>query len=586
MSDAGRTRGLRFRHRLTLISLLPIAVLGTVVTLVSTYALRQVSLNLILQRNTALVQVAAAGLANDLDGYLRPLQTAAGSLADHTGEIAQQQQILHDQAPFLQPFGGGVALLDETGIAVATTPGHEEREGRDYSFRDYFQTARATRRPVFSTVLKEEPSGQDAVVVATPVLNGDDFSGVLIGVLFLGRRPWTNHLEPLRTQQGGQAYLIDTARTVIYHPDTTRIGTTIQEGGALWQLVEGHETGSTLYESPSFGEQVVASFAPLPGVGWGLIMEEPSRAILAPTVLYRWIVGGLLTAGVILSTVVLIISVGRVTRPLTALVQEARQVSTGIPFRPLEVQGPPEIRTLIGAFNYMVIRLAEQQATLRQYAFQVLQSQEEERKRISRELHDETVQDMVGLVQRIELCRSALHQDPAAAARRLDELQSLAKGAVADARRMSNDLRPLILEDLGLPAALQALSEELSQHMPDARVHCEIVGDERRLAPELELTVFRVLQEALTNVRKHAPNATQVNVTLYFEEGEILATVEDNGPGFQPPDVQALVRESHLGLAGMHERAHLFGGDVSIASAPGAGTTTALRIPTPADKTL
>jgi len=310
-----------------------------------------------------------------------------------------------------------------------------------------------------------------------------------------------------------------------------------------------------------------------------LIMNEPSRAILAPTVPYQWTVGGLLAAGVVLSIAVLTVSVGRATRPLTALVQEARQVSTGVPFHPLEAQGPPEIRTLIGAFNYMVICLAEQRATLRQYARQVLRGQEEERRRISRELHDETVQDLVGLVQRIELCRSAVREGPAAATHRLDELQSLAEGALADVRRMSNDLRPLILEDLGLPAACQVSCEELSQQLPEARVHCEIVGDERRLAPELELTVFRVIQEALTNVRKHAPSATQVNVTLYFEDDEILATVEDNGPGFQPPDVQALVREGHLGLAGMHERAHLFDGEVDIASAPGEGTTTALRLP-------
>jgi signal transduction histidine kinase len=579
VSDAGRTKGLRLQHQLTLCSLLPVALLGAVATLVSIYALRQISLTLILQRNTALVRVAANGLANDLNGYLCPLQTVAEVLADHAADTAHQEQILQDWAPFLQPFEGGVALLDKTGIVIATTPGHEQRTGYDYSFQDYFQAAQITRRPVFSAVLKEKPSGQDTVVIATPALHGDDFSGVLIGVLFLGRHPWTDHLEPLRTQQGGQAYLIDTSGTVIYHPDITRIGGTIRGTEPLWRLVAAGQPDSTVRDSRFFGEQVVTSFAPLPGVGWGLLMNEPTSALLAPTVPYKWAVGGLLAGGVLLSMAVLIISVGRVTRPLTGLVQEARQVSAGVPFRPLEAQGPPEIRTLISAFNYMVIRLAEQQATLRQYALQVLQSQEEERKRISRELHDETVQDLVGLVQRIELCRSAVEQDPAAASRRLDELQSLAEAALADVRRISNDLRPLILEDLGLPAALQALSEDLSQHMPDARVHCEIVGDERRLAPELELTVFRVVQEALTNVRRHARSATQVNVTLYFEEEQVLATVEDNGPGFPPPDVRRLVRQNHVGLAGMYERAHLFDGEASITSTPGKGTTAVLRLP-------
>lgn len=580
MSEASKTKGLRFRHRLTLVSLLPVAVLGIVVTVVSTYALRRISLNLILQRNTALVQVAAAGLANDLNSYLCPLQTTAEALTGHVGTIEQQEQILHDRAAFLQPFGGGVALLDETGRAIATTHGHEERKGRDYSFHDYFQTTRVTQGPVFSAVLKEKPSGQDAVVIATPVMHSGNFSGVLIGVLFLGRHPWASHLEPLRTQQGGQAYLIDIAGTIIHHPDGTRIGGSIRANEELWRLVVAGQPDSILRDSSFFGEQVVSSFAPLPGVGWGLIMNEPRRTILAPTVPYQWTVGGLLAAGVVLSIAVLTISVGRAARPLTALVQEARHVSTGDPFHPLEAQGPPEIRTLIGAFNYMVIRLAEQRATLRQYARQVLRGQEEERRRISRELHDETVQDLVGLVQRIELCRSAVRESPAAATRRLDELQSLAEGALADVRRMSNDLRPLILEDLGLPAALELLCEELAQQLPEARVHCETVGDERRLAPEMELTVFRVIQETLTNVRKHAPSATRVNVTLYFEDEEILATVGDNGPGFQPPDIQALVQKGHLGLVGMHERAHLFDGEIDITSTPGEGTTTVLRLPT------
>jgi len=581
VSDKGRTRGLHLQHQLTLVTLLPLALFGIVVTLVSTYALRRISLDLILQRNTALVQVAAAGLANALDDYLRPLETTAEALAPHMGAKDLQEQILDDLAPFLQPFGGGVALLDETGISIATTPGHEERIGWDYSFRDYFQAVRATRRPVFSAVLKEKPSGQDAVVVATPILQDDDFSGMLIGVLFLGHHPWANHLDPLRTQQGGMTYLIDTAGTVIYHPDASRIGSTIRRDGALWRLVAQGQPGSMLYDSPSFREPCIASFAPLPGVGWDLIMEEPSQTILAPTVPFQWAVGGLLTAGVVISTIVLVVSVGQVTRPLTALVREARQVSTGVPFHPLDARGPWEVRTLIRAFNYMVIRLAEQRAALHQYALQVLQSQEEERKRISRELHDDTVQDLVGLGQRIELCRYALQDDPAEAGRRLDELQSLAGLALAGVRRMSNDLRPLILEDLGLPAALQALSEDLSQQIPSARVHCEIVGHERRLPPELELAVFRVIQEALTNVRKHAQRATQVNVTLYFEDEEIVATVEDNGPGFEPPDVQKLVQKGHLGLAGMYERANLFGGEVSITSAPGEGTSTVLRLSTP-----
>ncbi len=584
MSNARPGGGLRLQHRLTLIGLLPVAFFGAVVTLVSVYAFQQISLNLVLQRNAALAQVAAVGVANDLHAYVRPLQTVASALTQHVGAPDRQEQILREWAPFLDSLEGGVALLDERGVAIATTPGHEQRKGLDYSFRSYFQTTQATGHPVFSAVLAEKPSGQDAVVISTPISNDDRFAGMLIGVLFLAHHPWSNNLEPLRTPQGGRTYLVDTAGNVISHPDAARIGDTIKEDATLWQLAAEAQPASLLYDSPSSGERLVVSYAPLPDVGWGLIMEEPWRAILAPTVPYQWAVGGLLTLGVTLSMVLLVLSVSRAIRPLTDLIQEAIQVSTGAIFHPLRALGPPEVRMLIGVFNRMVIRLAEQQATLRRYAIQVLESQEEERKRISRELHDETVQDLVGLVQRIQLCRGAMQRDPAAARQRLNEVQSLAEGALADVRRMSNDLRPFILEDLGLSAALHAVSEESAAQMPAARVHCEIVGDERRLSPELELTVFRVVQEALTNVRKHAPAATQVNVTLYFEEWGILVTVEDNGPGFQPPDIQALARHGHLGLAGMYERASLFDGELSITSAPGEGTTITLHLPSPRER--
>lgn len=578
MSDRRHARGLRLRHQLTLVSLLPVVLLGLVAILVSIYALQQVSLSLILQRNTALVQVAAAGLAKDLSGYLVTLQATAARLADHAGTLQDQRQVLEEWEPLLRPFEGGVALLDETGVAIATTPGHEERLGLDYSFRDYFQAVRETQRPTFSAVLQEVPSGEDAVVIATPAPENDGFAGLLLGVLFLGRDTWVEALEPLRTPQGGQVYLIDRAGNIIYHPDAAWVGRSILEDTALCRLVVERQPGSVLRESPYFDERVVASFAPLPGVGWGLILEEPWSAILSPTLAYPWAVGGLLLLGVLVSLSLLAVSVGRVTRPLSSLAEQARQVSTGAPFHPLTVQGSQEVSTLIRAFNQMVIRLAEQQATLRRYAIQVLQGQEEERRRISRELHDETVQDLVGLVQRIELYRGALEQNPETARRRLDDLQSLAEQAVADVRRMSNDLRPSILEDLGLSAALQALSDELAHDLPQARAHCEIVGDERRLAPELELTVFRVVQEALNNVRKHARSATQVHVTLYFESWGVLVTIEDDGPGLQTLDVHALAREGHLGLAGMIERAQLFGGEIDITAAPGEGTTISLQV--------
>jgi two-component system sensor histidine kinase DegS len=249
-------------------------------------------------------------------------------------------------------------------------------------------------------------------------------------------------------------------------------------------------------------------------------------------------------------------------------------------------QGPLEIRHLIKSFNQMVVQLAEQQGSLRQYAHKALLSQEEERQRLSHELHDGTVQDLVGLVQRVELCRTEMEKDPALARRRLDELQGLLVQTLNDVRRISNALRPSILEDLGLPAALQALCNDLNQHLPLVGCQCLVTGVVRRLPPDLELAVFRVIQEALGNIRKHIQTATHVAVQIEFRETEIEAAVNNDGPIFLPPDVLSLVRSGHLGLAGMYERAALFHGELKITSNPVEGTTVRLRLPYPPDSLL
>jgi signal transduction histidine kinase len=278
------------------------------------------------------------------------------------------------------------------------------------------------------------------------------------------------------------------------------------------------------------------------------------------------------------------VSVERVIRPLASLSQNADRLGPGSVFYPLSEQGPEELRTLINAFNQMVIRLAEQQAALRQYAEKALFSQEEERQRISHELHDETVQELVGLIQRVELCRNEMERDPLMARRRLDELKGLAEQALNDLRRISNALRPTILQDLGLPAALQTLCDDLSQELPDAHLDYEVEGTPRRLPPEQELAVFRVAQEAISNIRWHASHASRIEIILNLGETAVNIAIQDDGPGFVVGDVRDLVRAGHLGLAGMYERARLFGGSLDIRSSPGQGTRVSLSLPYQAEK--
>lgn len=351
----------------------------------------------------------------------------------------------------------------------------------------------------------------------------------------------------------------------------------------LAQFIRNDKASSQLTTSTATTDEMVVSFAPLPGGQLALVLTEPWTALMWPAFNYEFVLIGLLALGTALSLVMLSLSINRIIRPIAGLAEKASGAVPGSVFHPVPEHGPQEIRALITAFNQMVIRLAEQQTVLRQYAHKALLSQEEERQRLSHELHDGTLQDLVGLAQRVELCHSELDSDPRRASQRLDELQKLLGQTLADVRRISNALRPPVLEDFGLPVALEALCKDLSQAKPSIQCDYTITGQPHRLQPDLELAVYRVVQEALTNIRKHALDARRVQVDLTFAETEIQATVKNDGTVFTNREALLYVRSGHLGLAGMYERARLFGGNLEISADAQENTVVSLQLPVSQD---
>jgi two-component system, NarL family, sensor histidine kinase UhpB len=174
----------------------------------------------------------------------------------------------------------------------------------------------------------------------------------------------------------------------------------------------------------------------------------------------------------------------------------------------------------------------------------------------------------------LQLIERTARRDPPAALIKLTELRTLTATTIEDVRRVIRDLRPIYLEDLGLVPAIEMLTQSLGQSNR-LTATCTIEGEARRLSPEHELAVYRIVQEALNNVIKHA-QATHVDVHLRF--GETLSiSIRDDGAGFAMPDrVDALTDRGHFGLIGMRERAELIGARLSIHSAPGQGTTVEL----------
>ena len=268
-----------------------------------------------------------------------------------------------------------------------------------------------------------------------------------------------------------------------------------------------------------------------------------------------------------------------VVRPLQALDRQATRVAWG-DFSAVDepVSGIQEIedlrRTLVG----MAGQIQRYQSGMRDYIAAVTMAQEEERKRLARELHDETVQSLIALGHRIEMVQKTLDKNPERAHQRLVELWQLANVTQDEVRRFSRALRPLYLEDLGFIPALEMLAQETEREQ-NLSVSVTVEGAVRRLAPDLELAAYRIAQEGLSNVIRHA-QAQSTGLTVIFAADELILRIKDDGKGFNPPVNPAeLAHDGHFGLMGLHERALLFGGRLEVCSKPGEGTSLEVCLP-------
>jgi len=232
-------------------------------------------------------------------------------------------------------------------------------------------------------------------------------------------------------------------------------------------------------------------------------------------------------------------------------------------------------------FQHIARDITEQkrmQENLRFYLQQVTRAQEEERRRISRELHDETTQALVVLSRQLDAIASSgkgLSEDNRL---RLEELWQKTNNIMQGVRRLSQDLRPAALDRLGLLSALEWLASDITEYS-GIEIKVNVVNSERRLPEEVELVLFRITQEALRNVWRHS-QATRAEIAVEFDESKTKVTISDNGKGFNLPEtIGDLARDGKLGLAGMQERARLLGGSLTVQSEPGRGSTITVELP-------
>jgi signal transduction histidine kinase len=337
---------------------------------------------------------------------------------------------------------------------------------------------------------------------------------------------------------------------------------------ARLQLLD--ERGGLLAGNPSQGStasDVVVSER-LTVLPWSLVLAQPAKETFAAarTLERRWAVLAPALAGI---AAVFAWGVAHsVKRPLKTLDEAAARIAAGDLTQPIPPLGGDEIGRLGCSFEAMRVALAKDE-TRRRLLRKVITAQEEERKRIARELHDETCQTITAL--KMKLDAAGMEDAQAMATRSLDELH-----------RIIYDLRPSILDDLGLLPAIRWMAQR-NVTPGGVQVRCEFDEPIDRLSFDVEIAIFRAVQEALNNVVRHA-RAEKVLIEVAVNKGVLEIDIEDDGEGFDVASVGGPSPSGRgLGILGMHERLELIGGSSKVTSSPGGGTRVSLRVPMPAE---
>lgn len=290
------------------------------------------------------------------------------------------------------------------------------------------------------------------------------------------------------------------------------------------------------------------------------------------------LVGLLALASVIVSVLVNALILIVALKPVRTLEAAAARIHGGdlAARAPLSPLADRDLRRLIRTFNGMLDRLALYRSRLRGMAQRILQVAEEDRRRIAKDLHDDTAETLAALLLRVRLAQS--EEDPALRDAILGEIRQAIAEAMERVRFSAHGLRPPALDAFGLAAALDAHVRSVADATGIA-VDFGAGAIEGTLSPEAELALYRIVQEALSNVIRHA-QATRVRVNLRATADHVVAAVEDDGCGFRVNEMRAATKG--FGLFGMRERAEYLGGRLEIRSGPGEGTRIEAVIPRPA----
>lgn len=475
-------------------------------------------------------------------------------------------------------YYSGIFVVEPSGSVICSAPSSSEPVSA--ADRDYFQQALARREFFIGPFLIGRVTGEPALPVVYPVL--DDL-GEVSAVIVVGFD--LNWLERFNRALGGGSdrtlIVFNEERTILsyYPPGAAEIGET-SDSNIVKHVLENPEAGTTQATDRN-GNLRLYGYAPLSqrpennayvavGIPASSAFTPANRALLRNLSAWLLVLAGLSLAWMLSEVLI--------TQRVDQLLLTAQALAAG------DLSARTNVRTVRGELDHLAQTLDEMAASLqkqieerrqaerhmRRLALQLATAQEEERRQLALELHDNAGQVLTALLINLQLLGAQLPAEQAEEKQRLQEAIELIDTLSEELRGMAHNLRPPALDRLGLEPALRSLCEEFTRH---TRIPVDYSGDDLPEVPDaVGVACFRVLQEGLNNVARHA-QADHVEVRLTVHHAYFTLELSDNGTGFTPAD------SGGLGLLGMRERIESIGGELSVTSAPDAGTRLTARVP-------
>ena len=599
-----------------------IVVIG-VLSLVGLFAyLGTAALNDEIQRTLQERMVLAQTTARHMDYTLAGLEFALTDAANQSAwlDLQRTDETLAHTFQRLRFYATRVFLLDRSGQVISAYPPISST----VSFDQFASIKNVLGGQPFavSRYLRLLDGIGASTVAAAPLRDQNGrVNGALVIAIDLAGPNIPSFTRP--TGIGGTGYidLIDFSGTILASTRGERIGQQSDHGESLATMIrEGRQTVSACHDCHTASTTVwpvreVLAFVPLERAQWGVTVHQSEDEVFASIRQLQLRIFVLMVTMLLGALILVYLTTRSVIAPVQALTTATRRIAAGDLDTPLEAHGQDEIGTLTRSFDAMRVQLRhsvdeiqrwnreldarvhertaaceqarEENAQLLaelqrkeqlriELLYRVFSAQEEERKRISRELHDETCQVLNALA--LALDDTAQTTTTVESRPQLERMHDLATTALMEIQRIVLDLRPTMLDHLGLVPALRWYAESRLNGL-GIRLSIRETGEPRRLPPAVETALFRVVQEAINNIARHS-RATRADLVFEFASDRVRISIKDNGKGFDPSSVfSAANSQRGLGLMGMQERMSSIRGQLALHSVLREGTTLILDVP-------